>query len=87
MPDRYNSFEELYETMLRGNEIEFIYKNKSYFLMPYFNEIDSVVGVLLGASGSRGVLFATKEDLYNADIEGEVFGNIFCQADIIWNNF
>ena len=55
--------------------------------MPYFNEIDSVVGVLLGASGSRGVLFATKEDLYNADIEGEVFGNIFCQADIIWNNF
>ncbi len=87
MSGRYNSFEELYETMLRGNEIEFVYRNKSYFLMPHFNETDEVEGVLLGAAGSNGILFATKEDLYNANIEGEFFGNIFCQTDIVWNNF
>ena len=83
----YKSFDEFYNTILRGNEIEFKYKEKKYFLLPYFNG-EKVVGISFGEFGSEDELIClSKEQLYNLKINDALFHEILSVIDISWNNF
>ena len=81
----YNSFEEMYDTMFRGNEIEFVYKQKRYCLLPHFND-NEIVGVIFGEFGNEKTVFLSKQELYHLKIEDDSFCNILSKIDIIWHN-
>ena len=82
----YNSFDELYETMLRGNEIEFEYDRKCYFLLPYFEQ-NRVVGTMIGEKDKEEVVCMSKEELYNLKIANSLFGEIVSRINILWYDF
>jgi len=85
----YNSFDEFYDTFLRGNEIEFIYKNTKYSILPlYNNEIaNEVIGVEVCEFESDNVIRClSRLELYNAIINGDPFHEILCNIEITWNN-
>ena len=83
---KFNSFEELYETMFRGNEIEFKYNQKRYGLFPLFSETEQkVIGTTFGESYSDDeIISLTKEDLYNIKIDDALFGDIVPDLEILW---
>lgn len=83
----YSSFRELYSSILRGNEIEFQYMGKHYYVLPHFDG-NNVVGVDFGAAYSENEdIYFSEYDLYHACIENTIFGKIFPQIDITWRNF
>lgn len=83
----YNSFRDLYSSILRGNEIEFQYRGKSYCVLPRFDG-DNIVGINFGEAYSEtDVICFSEDDLYNACIENTIFGKVFSQIDITWRNF
>ena len=82
----YKSLDEFYDTMLRGNEIEFVYKEKCYFLLPNFKN-NKIKGILFGVFGSEEeIICLSKQELYNIPIETEVFGEILSSIHILWSN-
>ncbi len=83
----FNSFDDLYESIFRGNEIEFQYGEKQYYILPYFNKSGIVIGVLFGeAYSEKDLICFSKEELYNARIENTNFGTVFSQIKITWRN-
>lgn len=84
---KYQSFDELYETTLRGNEIEFKYNEKFYFILPYFKD-KKVVGVSMGQfNADDEKVCYSKQELYDVEIDDMVFGEILDSIDILWDNF
>ena len=84
----YNSFDEFFDTFFRGNEIEFLYQNKRFYILPIYNEDKSVMGVSIGiAYGKTELICLSKNELYNAWIDKSIFGNILQEIEIVWNNF
>lgn len=83
----YHSLSDLYSSILRGNEIEFQYEGKHYSILPQFDG-NSVVGVCFGEAYSKNEIICSSEsDLYQADIENTVLGEIFPEIRITWKNF
>lgn len=83
----YKSFDEFYDTMFRGNEIEFKYNQKRYYLLPHF-EGQEIVGTCVGESETNNeCIYLTKAELYNAKIENVSFCEILTMIDICWYNF
>jgi len=83
----YKSFDELYDTMLRGNEIEFRYKDKLYFILPYYKGME-VIGVSFGKFNSEEVKVCfSKQELYEIKVDNMPLGEIITSVDILWNNF
>lgn len=67
--DLYKSFDEFYNTMLRGNEVEFIYNEKHFYILPHFDENEKVTGVCLGeAYTDDEKIYFSSGELYNATI-------------------
>ena len=86
--DIYNSFEDFFETLYRGNEIEFSYNGKSFFILPIFKDAHSVIGVTFGnAYSDKKVECFSKEDLYNIQIGNDLFGNIFDKIETTFYAF
>ena len=82
----YNSFDEFYETMLRGNEIEFEYNTERYFLLPHYED-EEIVGIMIGKAGTNHKLVClSKQALYNTKIDGCLFGELLSDINILWNN-
>ncbi len=83
----YESFEEMYDSMLRGNEIQFSYNGKSYYLLPCFDENEKVESVYLGlAYTDFEEKYSSMHELYNARIDDSVLGEILPKAEIIWHD-
>ena len=55
MEERFQSFEQLFETMTRGNEVVFEWEGRRYCLFAHFTG-DRVTGYLIGAAMSEGDL-------------------------------
>ena len=83
----FESFDELYETMQRGNEIEFIFNSKKYFLLPFF-ENGQALGVVFGEHGTNEELIChSRQELYSINVDNKIFGEIVPDLKIIWRNF
>ena len=84
--DLYKSFDEFYNTMLRGNEVEFIYNEKHFYILPHFDENEKVTGVCLGeAYTDDEKIYLSSVELYNAPIEGTTLNKILQEVDIKFN--
>lgn len=85
--DIYNSLTELYNSILRGNEIEFQYDNKCYYILPSFDK-NNIVGVCFGEAYTENeIVCLSEKELYNAQITNTVFGKIISKINIVWKNF
>lgn len=80
-----NSYD-LYKSILRGNEIEFEYSGKQYFILPSFCN-GNIVGALIGEQYMDDILCKSAEDLENALIDGKPFKEIFHSINITNTNF
>lgn len=85
--DKYNVIGELFDSLLRGNEIEFQYDERCYYILPNFSGKD-VISVCLGeANTEKEVICTSQEELYNACIGDTILGEIIFQIDTTWKNF
>ena len=83
----YNSFSSFYNSFLRGNEIEFEYKNKRFYVLPVFVD-EKVIGVRFGEAYSENdTICFCESELYNVCIENSLLGEISSSINIVWNNF
>ena len=83
----YNSFSSFYNSILCGNEIEFEYKDKRFYVLPVFAD-KKVVGVRFGeAYSERDTICFCESELYNAYIDDLLLGEIISHINIVWNNF
>ncbi|MBR6406964.1 MAG: hypothetical protein IKS19_00015 [Clostridia bacterium] len=86
--DAYKSFSELYNTVLRGNEIEFVCNSKHYYILPHWGENNLADGACFGeACADNNVVCMTEEELYNAKAGDTVLGEIIPRVEITWMNF
>lgn len=85
--DEYNSLSELYNSILRGNEIQFQYDKKNYYILPNYDK-KRVVGVCFGEAYTENEIVCFSEnELYNARIENTILGKVTSQINIVWKNF
>ena len=85
--DLYSSFDDFYETFYRGNEVEFLYKDEHYYVLPKFNLEKGITGIVIGKeNGNRDVVCFSKNELYTASIAGLTFCSILDEIEIIWHN-
>lgn len=80
--DYYVGLEQLYESVLRGNEIELQYANKKYYILPYFTA-GHVSGARIGEQNAKDekICFSAQE-LSEASIENCNFGKILSKIKI-----
>ena len=84
----YASFDNFYNSFFRGNEVEFIYENDSYYLLPIFNNSKKVIGVCFGkAYANIDIECRSKDELYHVQINGSFLGDILDKIVITWHNF
>ncbi len=78
----YKSFDYFYDSILRGNEIEFLYKEKQYYILPHFDK-SCVIGVCFGEAYSDDEkIYFSFDELYNAPIENTTFDKILNEIEI-----
>ena len=84
----YNSFESFFDSFFRGNEIEFLYDNEHFFILPMYDNNHNVVGVEFGkANCKHSQKIFSKDDLFNAKMGDTSLGLIIDYLEIIWYNF
>lgn len=82
----YRSFDSFYELFFDGNEIEFTYNEKKYYLLPKFDK-KQVIGITFGeAYQENETICRSKDELYQLQIDGKSLGDIVEDIDIIWKN-
>ena len=78
---------ELYNSIFCGNEIEFLYNKKRYYVLPVWEE-NKVTSVCFGEAYSENEIVCYSEDeLYNASIEDVILGEVISKVNIVWTNF
>ena len=78
---------ELYRSLLHGNEIEFQYNDKSYYILPVFNE-NRVTSVCFGEfNAEKEYVCKAEDELYNVKLEDSILGEEIFQIRITWKNF
>ena len=83
----YNTFEDFYATFYRGNEVEFVYNEERYFVLPMFDDSQNICAVILGKENDDNeIICKSEQDLYNAPISKTVLGNILDEIEIVWYN-
>ncbi len=81
--DLYKSFDDFYDTMLRGNETEFFYNEKHFYILPHFDENEKVTGVYFGeAYTDNDKIYFSSDELYNAPIEDTTLNKILGELEI-----
>lgn len=78
----FESIDYFFETLLRGNEVMFCFKNKFYSLTPVFKS-NIVVGVEIGECYSDNFEIRSVKDLCDYIIGGIRFEDAFYQFEII----
>ena len=84
----FDSINELYETIMRGNEVSFEYQGVRYYVLPYFNNDGVIKGACFGEFGGvNEVVFYSSEELSNASVKNRPLLDIVSEIDILWSNF
>lgn len=79
---KFASFEEMVETLERGNEINFSCRGRQYFLLPHWNGTD-VEGYAIGMVYSNDEMICkTREELAKHPICGTSFIDLFDEISI-----
>ena len=85
--NKYKSFKELYNSVLRGNEIEFRHDGKHYYILPHYDN-NKVVGASFGeAYETTNVICLSEDELYNTRIKDTILGEAVFQIELVWENF
>lgn len=85
--DLYLDFHHFYNSFFKGNEIEFIYKSKRYYIVPHYDDNDEIIGVELGEANSTvNTICLSTSGLYNAAIGDTVFGEALSNIEIVHYN-
>ena len=85
--EKIDACKKMFNSFHRGNEIEFAYNSKKYFLLPYWHK-NIVIGALFGEQMmNKETICLSWDELYNLDIQGSKFGDIINLIDILWTNF
>ena len=84
---KFSSLDQLFNSILRGNEIQFEFGGKEYFILPhYLNE--KIVGAIIGeAYTDKDRVCLSVEEFQSAVINGFWFGDVFDKINITWRNF
>ena len=83
----YDSFDDFYNSFYRGNEVEFLYNDERYYVLPKFDNLKNVVGILVGKKGlEEDSIYTSVDDLYHAAISDLSLGCILEKIVIVWNN-
>ena len=83
----YNTFEDFYATFYRGNEVEFVYNEERYFVLPMFDDSQNICGVVFGQENTDyETICKSTQDLYNATISETFLGNILDEIEVVWHN-
>ena len=77
--DEYSSLSELYNSILRGNEIQFRYDKKYYYIVPNFEQNEVVSVCFWEAYTENEIICSTESELYNARIENTILGEVASQ--------
>ena len=86
--DLYKTFDDFYDTLLRGNEIEFLYNEKHFSILPCFDENEKVTGVCFGeAYTDNDKIYFSSNELYNAPIENTTLDKILNEIEIKFSAF
>ena len=82
------NFEKFYLSILRGNEVEFKYLNRQFYVLPYFGNEIKAIGVRFGESYSENeIVCLSQQELFTVQIGSVEFGHVFSEIEIIWQNF
>ena len=85
--EKINFCKKMFNSFHRGNEIEFAYNSKKYFLLPYWHK-NMVIGVLFGEQAiEKETICLSWNELYDLDVQESKFGDIINLIDILWTNF
>lgn len=85
--EEYSILSKLYKSVLNGNEIEFQYDKKNYYILPNY-ENNKVVGVCIGEAYTENEKICFSEtELYNTCIGNIILGKVISQINIVWTNF
>ena len=83
----YDSFDDFYNSFYRGNEVEFLYNDERYYVLPKFDNLKNVVGILVGKKGlEEDSIYTSVDDLYHTAISDLSLGCILEKIVIVWNN-
>ena len=84
----YNSFDDFFSSILHGNEIEFVYNEKQFYILPYRDSSDKIIGACFGEKykDNDKICFSSKE-LYNVCIGNITLNTILSEIEISWYNF
>ena len=83
----FKTVSELYNSIFCGNEVEFLYNEKKYYILPCFSD-NKVKGLYVGESYTENFVkcFSLKEFL-NVKLQGSFIVDVFSKFEITWNNF
>ena len=85
--EKIDACKKMFNSFYRGNEIEFAYNSKKYFLLPYWHK-NVVIGALFGEQMmNKETICLSWDELYNLDVQGSKFGDIINLIEILWTNF
>lgn len=89
MEEKFISYEELSETMYRGNEVVFEYSGISYGIFPmYCQEENAINGFIIGRSYEDDeTWYNTMDELGTYEICGKQLKDIITEVDIKERNF
>ena len=83
MDKRYDS---ICESLMRGNEIQFVYNSEQFFLMPYWDK-NTICGFYIGKSYGNDMTVLNRKTLKEYSIQGKRFIDIVEDLDIIDSDF
>ena len=83
MDKRYDS---ICESLMRGNEIQFVYNSEQFFLMPYWDN-NIICGFYIGKSYGDDMTVLNRKTLKDYSIQGKRFIDIVEDFDIVDSDF
>jgi hypothetical protein len=86
MENSFTSLEEMTETLRRGNEIEFSYEGKDYYILPEWDN-GNICGYQVGEAYCDSIVYSNEMDLGNHIINGKKLKNILSKITIKFRNF
>ena len=85
--DAHALLSKLYNSILHGNEIQFQYNNKQYYILPNYDK-NKIEGVCFGEAYTENeIVCLSATELYDARIENTILGKVASHINIVWRNF
>lgn len=82
----YKRYDSICDSLMRGNEIQFVYNSEQFFLMPYWDN-NIICGFYIGKSYGNDMTVLNRKTLKEYSIQGKRFIDIVEDLDIIDSDF